>query len=196
MKHDSIEDIIAHSFKNFHAKGLDYICLTRNRLLTRKVYFLNGDVTKLPEVVNPHDHRYHFRTKVLAGEMLDHVYYTTDEPDAEQYQVFNYMTPLNGGAGFTYWGMTGMYRAEPEHARQGQWIRRHPAAVHTIQMLRDQTVLYLEQLDDVVPLNQPTMTFVKKGYPKPDLSGLYDKFTPDEVITRINTIKKLAPELL
>lgn len=36
---------------------------------TRKVYFFDGKVSQLPEVVSPHDHRYDFTTTVLAGVM-------------------------------------------------------------------------------------------------------------------------------
>lgn len=55
-------------------------------------------------------------------------------------------------------------------------------------MLQDQTVLLLDQFEDTVPIDQPTMTFVRKGYPEPKLDGLYTKFTADEVIRRLATI--------
>lgn len=63
----NMEEVIANSFKDFHSKGLDYICLRRSPVLTTKLYFFDGDVSKLPEVVNPHDHRYDFSTVCLSG---------------------------------------------------------------------------------------------------------------------------------
>lgn len=59
--------LIQNSYRDFHAKGLDYVCLKRTPDHTVKVYFLDGDVSKVPEVVNPHDHRYAFETTVLSG---------------------------------------------------------------------------------------------------------------------------------
>ena len=50
----NIDNVIENSFKNFHAKGLDYICLSRTPQLTLKLYILDGDASESPEVVNPH----------------------------------------------------------------------------------------------------------------------------------------------
>jgi hypothetical protein len=44
-------------------------------------------------------------------------------------------------------------------------------------------------------LDKPTRTFVRKGYPAPDLSGLYTKFKADEVVERVATIQKLVNNL-
>lgn len=189
-------DVIANSYKNFHAKGLDYICLERRVNLTRKVYFLNGDVTKIPEVVNPHDHRYSFSTTVLAGEMLDHCFAPagTLVDDAHVYDRFSYMTPLNGGNGFTYEGQERMSLVRTEYVGRHGSIWRHACRIHTIRMLQDQTVLYLEQGADLMPVDKPTRCWVRKGEPKPDLTGLYDRFTPDEVIARFKTIEDLTKD--
>lgn len=191
MEHASIESIIANSFKDFHAKGLDYICLVRTPQLTRKVYFLNGDVTKVPEVVNPHDHRYAFQTRVLAGAMLDHTYSPTCGEMGDVYQKFDYRTPLNGGNGFTYVEEVKLFKRSSEKAERGQRLWRDADTIHTIQMLQDQTVLLLDQFEDTVPIDQPTQTFVRKGYPEPSLDGLYTKFTADEVVQRLAIIRRL-----
>lgn len=188
-----MDEIIANSYKDFHAKGLDYICLYRSPTLTRKVYFLNGDVSKVPEVVNPHNHRYDFATTVLAGAMLDHVYApVSDVRWGVEYNKFNYMTPLNGGNGFTYVGTQLLGHTRVQYADDSMPLSRRMEAIHTIQMLEDQTVLLLEQYIDKLPISVPTQCWTRKGEPKPDLSGLYSKFTPDEVINRVQTIKELT----
>lgn len=94
MDDERIQTIIANSFKNFHAKGLDYICLKRTPEHTRKAYFLNGDVTKLPDVVNPHDHRYHFNTTVVTGTMSNSQYVESDSGIV--YQQSNKAPDLDG----------------------------------------------------------------------------------------------------
>lgn len=190
---DDIDTIIANSYKDFHAKGLDYICLQRSENLTRKVYFLDGNAARIPEVVNPHNHRYPFSTTVLAGAYVDHVYYPIigDSPDARRYQRFNYQTPLNGGNGFTYEGEDDMVIYKSYHAERNQSILRGRNTIHTIQMKADQTVLYLEQRADEIPIGHPTQCWVPHGEPKPDTSGLYTKFTHDEIAARMKLINEL-----
>ena len=68
---ENVALLCAASFKDFHTKGFDYLCLKRTPH-TIKLYILDGDASKLPGVVNPHDHRYAFRTTVLCGEMVDY----------------------------------------------------------------------------------------------------------------------------
>ena len=38
-----IDDIQANSYRDFHAKGLDYLCIRRDLELTLKVYFFDGE---------------------------------------------------------------------------------------------------------------------------------------------------------
>lgn len=36
-------EVLANSYRDFHAKGLDYICLKRSFKETLKLYFFDGD---------------------------------------------------------------------------------------------------------------------------------------------------------
>jgi len=186
-----VQRVIENSFRNFHAKGLDYICLHRSPALTVKIYFLDGDVTKIPEVVNPHDHRYPFKTMVLAGAMADHRF--KPDPTGEVFQAFDYMTPLNGGSGFTYRGEERMSLVDGGSIvlPRGAELSTPDDAVHTIEMLKDQTVLCLYQFADVVPIDKPTSTWVRKGDPEPNTSGLYDRFTEDQIMSRFKQLSDL-----
>lgn len=186
----NITDLMAHSFKNFHAKGLDYVCLKRTPEHTIKAYFLDGDASKVPEVVNPHDHRYAFKTRVLCGEMIDHRY--SCGGDTEVYQAFDYMTPLNGGNGFTYRGDEFLSHDIGIRLRTGAELYTGSNHRHTIQMCADQTVLLLEQFSDVVPLHVPTSCWVKRGYPAPNTSGLYERFTESDFALRLEVLRKLC----
>lgn len=76
-----------HSYDNFHAPGVSYVCLLRSQALTAKLYHFDpsslkpvGDAWGRPIVVNPHSHRYNFQTTVLAGE-LHNVTYKEEEFD-------------------------------------------------------------------------------------------------------------------
>lgn len=190
----SLAEAVENSYRNFHAKGLDYICLRRSPELTLKLYFLDGDVSKLPEVVNPHDHRYSFRTTVLVGGLIDYAFEKCAEtdPEANAYQVHEWLTPLNGGDGFKWIGETHMRTQETARIPVGGSLNRHYETIHTIKPIADQTCLLLEQFEDRVPLDQPTHTLSLTGEPSPDTHGLYDRFTPDQLISRMGVVSKIA----
>lgn len=185
------ESIIKGSFKNFHAKGLDYLCLHRSPTRTVKLYLLDGDASKLPEVVNPHDHRYNFRTTVLAGEMVD--YRFAADPAGDVWNAFDYMTPLNGGDGFTFRGEERMSSEKQSVLlRKGDVFETSNLHTHTIRMREDQTVLMLDQFEDIIDVSEPTSCWSRKGDPVPELQpGCYDRFTADDILDRIGKIKAL-----
>lgn len=190
--------LIQNSYRDFHAKGLDYVCLKRTPDHTVKVYFLDGDVSKVPEVVNPHDHRYAFETTVLSGEMLDHRFLRCKRGAVSRlkvYQAFDYRTPLNGGDGFTFRGEECLTQGPSTHLVVGRKLYTEGTSLHTIQMLRDQTVLVLEQFEDYLPVDQPTSCWVAKGHPAPDTSGLYERFTEGQFRDRLIRICQLSERL-
>lgn len=193
MKYDDeyVQEVLANSYKNFHAKGLDYVCLARTPLVTVKVYLLDGDATKVPEVVNPHDHRYRFRTEVLRGEMADFRYHRSRDR-GPTYQLFDYRTPLNGGDGFTYVGDERLEQSTITRLYERETLESRPQHIHTISMRSDQCALLLHQYADEVPVDQPTRCWVRKGNPSPDTSGLYEKFTEDEIVARLRLIEELT----
>lgn len=186
------EMMLANSFKNFHTKGFDYICLERSPSYTLKVYLMDGDASKLPEVVNPHDHRYNFKTWVLAGEMVDYRF-DPSEDKGKFYNAFDYRTPMNGGAGFTYRGVERLKKSVNNVMRKGSTLVTNHQQLHTIGMKSDQTVLMLEQFDDQVPMDGATSCWSPVGEPEPnnDNSGLYERFTEEELFGRVALINGL-----
>lgn len=194
-----MESVLANSYKDFHAKGLDYLCLHRSPGLTVKAYIFAGDAHDASEVVNPHNHRYHFTTQCFSGQIRNKWYrnfigHEVLWPNAERYSEFAWNTPLNGGDGFTY--VSDMMLAAT------QWTDFNPGEVyamsayefHTIQVMEPDTVIVLHQYEDVVHPGVPTKTFTQSPEP-PDLSGLYNTFTADQAVKRINLLQELAEEL-
>jgi hypothetical protein len=183
-----MDEMIANSYKNFHAKGFNYICLHRSDKHTLKVYILDGDITKVPEVINPHDHRYSFRTEVLAGGMCDHQYHPNKY--GIEYERYNYFTPLNGGKGFEEDCVQVLLKHSVKKMdRPGDFLYSPYDRIHTISMLKDQTMLLVDQEEDVLRLDEPTSCWVRTGHPKPDTSGLYEKFTPGQIKEQLKLIE-------
>lgn len=193
-----LDDVIANSYKNFHAKGLHYVCLERSPVVTLKAYFFEGDAVDLPEVVVPHNHRYNFTTEVLAGELTD-IEYTIVPVDMceteEVAQQWNYLTPLNGGNGFTWVGETGLVREEDISLEAGGLLLSLHDKIHTIRV-KPGTVLLLSQMQDKVPVGRPTQAYsFGTKEQKPNTSGLYEKFTLCEMIGRLQQLTNLGVDI-
>lgn len=187
-----IQEIIANSFKNFHVKGFDYLCLKRTPEHTRKVYFFDGDVSQLPEVVNPHDHRYDFRTTILSGVMSNshYVEMAREGYGTKAYNEFEWRTPLNGGDGFTWKKESHLFETQRIFHRPGDDYYMKAREFHTIRIHAPGTVLILDQYEDVVPVGVPTRTFIQDKT-APDLDGLYERFTEDKAMARFQQYQDL-----
>lgn len=191
MKFDlNILDMMQHSIKDYHVKGFDYLCLKRTPEHTVKVYFFDGNVSQLPEVVNPHDHRYHFKTTVLTG-VMSNSHYVRDEKYGDVFNEFEWNTPLNGGDGFKFKQETRLREFKRYMYTPGEEYIMKPEEYHTIRMHREGTIIMLEQFADVVPIGKPTTTFMPDKQ-APNMDGLYSKFTPDEIVARVSQLRSLT----
>ncbi|WP_315768551.1 MULTISPECIES: hypothetical protein [unclassified Bradyrhizobium] len=190
-KRIDVDQIVEHSFKDYHVKGFDYLCLQRSPEETVKLYFFDGDISKLPEVVAPHNHRYDFETYVAAG-LSENVWFTRSATRPEhQGQIFNwfeYRTKLNGGNGFTFAGEEELFEAKRGRFGTGESYFMHAEDLHTIRIVQNETLLVLVQFEDIVPLDKPTWTYCRGT--APSLDGLYTKFTADEVISRLRKFEE------
>jgi hypothetical protein len=190
----TVDDVIANSFRDYHVKGFDYICLRRSPTETVKLYFFDGDVSKLPEVVNPHDHRYDFKTLCVAGA-VENLWFIHDVRErSEWFHRFEYRTPLNGGSGFAFSGSDNLKTVMRETARAGQTYFMRAHEIHTIRLRENNTVIALVQHEDKVPLDQPTVTFTRDREP-PSLDGLYRRFDADTVLKRLAALQARVPGL-
>lgn len=191
----TIDDVLENSFRNFHARGLDYLCLKRTADHTVKVYFFDGDadLSALPEIVMPHDHRYDFTTQVVAGSAANmEQSRCADFAGADAYHAFDWNTPLNGGDGFSYRGVEFLTQPSRVDYLPGQAWGSRAIAIHALRILRAGTILVLHQGPDVVPIGVPTQTFMRRTSDaepvKPELAGLYDRMTPAYAETRLRQL--------
>lgn len=190
MIHDHIETIAANSFRNFHAKGLDYLCIQRSAQITVKAYFYDRPDNAGPDVVCPHDHRYPFSTTILAGESRHRRY--SEVTFGQRFQRFHWMTPLNGGAGFTHDDEAFLSLKQAEQYRAGQTYWCEADEIHTIRITQPGTILLLQQFADVIPISTPTSTYVPgDSREPPSLDGLYDRMDEDYARKLLGYVEEL-----
>lgn len=195
-----MDDVIQNSFKDYHVRGFDYLCLKRSPWETLKVYFFDGDVSSMPEVVTPHDHRYDFSTTVLAGRS-ENVWYQDAEIKSsrryggEVFERFEYRSKLvdPDSFGFVHAGTVKLRETNRTSFGPGQTYDMFHDEIHTIRMVENETILALVQYEDRVT-DQPTQAFFR-GKETPSLSGLYEKFTPDQVLELKKKLSERVPSL-
>lgn len=201
---EMMQRLLATSYQNFHAKGLDYVCMRRSPDLTLKIYFFDVEPVAAGEVVNPHDHRYDFNTAVIRGAVTNTVYRETQVLDGTPYDRLRYYTPLNGGAGFAEGHvLVGLVVDSAIEYGMGQQYRSMHETVHTLNKVVPGTILAIEQYADQVSLAAPTSTYINAsqryiGCPvkRPSLDGLYDRFTADAMLARLKQLEAVSPGAL
>lgn len=195
-----IDHVVDNSYKNFHVKNIDYICLNRTPEDTVKLYFFEDAAAETPEVVNPHWHRYDFWTTAITGGVENIRYRQSTEQDIDDgnydvYNVFDYRTPLLGGNGFTF--STGDSLTIRDRFDSTRWDNSDSYfmrfdEIHTINILKPETCLMLHQYRDMVPDYIPTQTYSKMNDPDPTIAddGLYDRFTSDEIVAKLKWLNE------
>jgi len=184
MIRSTIEDALKHSYRNFHAKGFDYLCLKRSAKETVKIYTFADEAAYSSEVVCPHDHRYDFTTTVLAGTLQNLVYVPRMNHYSQLFYRHNYRTPLNGGNGFEPAGAT--YLALTEHSiyGNGEICQMLAEQIHTIRV-DSRSILMLEQAEDRNVVHTATYS---RHETMPSLSGLYRRFYEGEFMDKLHDV--------
>jgi hypothetical protein len=104
-------------------------------------------------------------------------------------QRFAFDTPLNGGDGFHWHSEVRLLESERLTFGPGNTYFMPHFATHTIRILSNETVLFLEQEADVVAIGDPTKTYTPEREP-PSLDGLYSRWTADALIARLGTFQE------
>lgn len=148
-----VYDALRHSSLNYHALGLDYLCLLRTDRLTVKVYIADhargcGNGAYL---VNPHTHAYSFETIVLAGSVTNVLFW--ESPSKEHapsaHRKYSYdPTTRTVVAGDVV--MLPVSSASTYGPGNGYFLEHHE--IHTIEVSASaRTVLLLLQYEDEAP---------------------------------------------
>lgn len=183
-----LEHMLKHSYSNFHVSGVDYVCLYRSQRLTRKLYFYDNAPECSSGIVSPHDHRYDFSTRVLAGR-LSNLIYEHDNASGRVFNRFSWDTPLNGGKGFVWQEETRLKESHRDNYYSGEEYFLPIHDIHTIEVGRE-TVILLDQFEDRLPVGVPTNTFFVERA-SPITEGCYEPLPVDRLLSRLKTFYAL-----
>ncbi|KAG2392540.1 hypothetical protein C9374_011265 [Naegleria lovaniensis] len=198
-----------HSLKDYHVQGVQYLCLERSHQITTKVYLLdpqlhgarsscssqihspldsNDSTPKLDDghVANPHNHRYHFKTTVLAGQMVNKVFeerpwIETCRNKKDHAHLFWKFAYFYQNHEFVKMNQVVLEPTQWEHVHLGESYELSPEQIHTIQVSDQEfTVLFLQQFQDVVSNEFPGAFYCRESEP-PNVQGLYSRYSEMEV---------------
>lgn len=176
-----------NSYRDYHAKGLDYLCLHRSEGLTIKAYFLN--VPQGMNIVNPHDHAYNFHTFILKGKLANLLY---KEGEGEIWNKFHYRPSLSRNRRFVIDSSTKLKLVRDDQYCIGTGYYMVRDEIHTIQSLAPDTVMLLYQYQTPsAKKDEGTFLYTKEGNP-PSTDSLYRTFSDVEMAERVKDLRKIV----
>lgn len=167
------------SYTDFHAPGVNYLCLSRTPRLTIKLYELPPTDGK--QIVSPHNHAYNFDSVLLDGCVSNITYYELEEDDRESYDQIVYKrtfrSKLNCGSGFATESIKCRIALRRGQAYMYKYDHYYTSTedIHTL-IVREPSLLFISQYEDI-----KTETSVYTNTPEsPSLEGLYKKMTKEK----------------
>ena len=170
------------SYTNFHVRGLNYLNLLRTDRLTVKLYtFSHVQLNAQGYLVHPHTHGYNFNHRTMVGKITNHRFAISGRED---WNMYSFHTPLNGGAGLTKMLPCGLTEVAMDAYGPEQSYYLDHTEIHTISTTDDYVAAVLIQYHDVAP-GGPTVMFAP-AMESPDCSsGLYHRMTPAQGIRMV-----------
>lgn len=184
-----LSEAVAHSYRDFHRKGVHYICLARSPKLTMKLYLFDDCVAEAMQVTLPHDSRYHFDVLVLGGMLRMHWYhesgYRTVAHGYDDYVRFRWDTVLKGGKGFILDGDAQLAEICDDTYEPGAFCPVRPADIHAMQVGPGAAILIAQH---PTAIKIATRIFGHDHEP-PSLEGLYGRYQPAEIIEHLRRFR-------
>lgn len=190
----SLADTLKYSYRNFHARNVDYVCLWFSENLKIKLYYFDLDEVS-GKIVSPHDHRYDFASELIAGKLKNVIYRDAPEGIGDTYYECAFRSPLLDGGGFTLVQKTNLTEVNQTQYHDGsRWISDY-RSIHTLDKIIPGTALLIWQYRDVLEPGQPSRTFLETRA-IPSLDGLYLPFTEDALMVRLRWLARQRPGLI
>lgn len=165
-----------NSYTAFHVQGVSYLNLLRTERLTVKLYtFNNVQHNAQGFLVHPHTHAYNFTHRTMVGKIVNHTFAVSEQND---WNIYSFSTPLNGGAGLTKLAHCGLTILGASLLPPGRSYYLDHEEIHTLSVKTDYAAALLLQFHDVV--RGPTAMFAPRGASPDCSSGLYQRMTERE----------------
>ncbi len=202
-----VDDAIRNSYKNWHVKGVDYLCLYRSPQLTIKVYKcpaeLQSENKNTKTILNPHTHLYNSHIVVLMGEceIVTFDYHKRSHQSGEPKEVnHNFTThnlfyhtskfgPRAKQAGFRFESTGHLIEKQVTKITEQQSLYMKADEIRSFRTIGETYLLIFQY--NTIPFNVDTDLYVQTATP-PILDELYQTFNESEIVNFINKIDYVA----
>ena len=130
----NLDGLVKDSIKNFHFKGLNYICFQFNDKLTIRLYIVKPEDNLKTESVNIHNHLYDSQILMLSGEMQNNVYREVEGDKFYSYYLTSALNPDNktGSVQLEPLGKVGLEKVKSIRLRSGDSHLQVHSEIHNV----------------------------------------------------------------
>lgn len=146
----NIEHALEFSYTDYHAVGVNYLCLFRSTGVTLKAYFF--DAGSNDDILCPHNHRYDFESRVLWGSLEEVQYVRGPQKRMPHLKLnrYRYDCIAEGGVGFEEEAPSILTELTHKTYLPGDSYSNYAhTSIHTLRKIVPGTVLLLMQFADV-----------------------------------------------
>ncbi len=204
----NVDESIANSYKDYHAKGVDYLNLLRTKHLTVKYLSCSGkSVERLNKshdvIINPHTSQYNQTIILLDGELelvtFDYITRAIKDDEARMFSNatkahnrFSYTSPIkyNKRSAEGVFKDTG-YLTEKETIKLkslGDSVYIEHNEIQSYRVFGDTKFLVLQYLS----LDKLHTEHFQQSTVLPMVDGLYTRYTPTDVRNLVNTLDEFV----
>lgn len=190
---NNLEYMVKNSIKDFHFKGLNYICFQFLPHLTIRMYVIEPSVHPVDtKNVNIHNHLYDSQILVLTSKITNNVYKKIEGNEYNHYYLTSALCPTNESKKIK------LEKIGKCDLKLIDWIRLHPGdthfqhheEIHNVE--NDITQLTAFMVFEFPSVKQNSILFSKKDFGNTiPTDNCYNRFQPNEIINIVQNVLNL-----
>ena len=195
---NNLEFITKQSIKNFHFKGLNYICFQFLPNLTIRLYIIKPQDNLKTESVNIHNHLYDSQVLMLVGEMANNIYAETIGADYHKYYLTSALNPKNttGNVLLEKLGKTDLVKVDSINLSAGQTHLQEHKEIHNVENKPNEYLAFMVFEHPTVKDNSILYSPIDYGSQIPTKENVYDKYSEVEIdFLLLELIEKMKKEI-
>jgi hypothetical protein len=185
----NIDYMVEHSIKDFHFKGLNYICFQFMPHLTIRLYVIEPTQPVDTKNVNIHNHLYDSQILVLTNNIKNNVYKKIEGDDYNYYYLTSALCPTNetGKIKLEKLGKCNLELVNCVELFAGDTHFQDSAEIHNVE--NDVTKLTAFMVFEFPTIKNNSVLFSRKDYGTTiPTDNCYNRFTADEIQKLISKV--------
>ena len=188
----NIDYMVDNSIKDFHFKGLNYICFQFTPHLTVRLYVIEPSEPVDTKNVNIHNHLYDSQILVLTGGLTNNVYKKVEGNEYNHYYLTSALCPTNKSKEIKLdsLGKCGLEKTNIIKLSVGDTHFQNHTEIHNVE--NDTTKLTGFMVFEFPTVKDNSTLFSKKDFGKTiPTDNCYNRFTSSEIIKIVNNVISL-----